>query len=1164
MNTLRCPRCNQELSEDISICAHCGESTTATEYIPVHTEQIVSTSMDLENDTLVLPKEILSEFHAVSQDGNGTFFANKDSAKQRAFFDDPYDDYIEPGRYIAGESVEDTRSRPLTWHKDVEPISDHSMLVLPPRPRPDSMFFKKRWHRAAPTLVVWCSLLVLVALVVSGIFGIFVTLGKDNGIGGARKGPLSLEVTPDNVSDDSTITLRGKHFTPGGEVGLSRDASLPLVDTSGQTLIRADSNGNFEDTINLDHDWGGGPHIVNAEDAVTHKMVSYPIMVSAPGGSVRPARLRLSVDSLDLGAGDPTVNTTRTIKLMNGGSGLITWQGSSNQPWLLLTPKKGTFTSTHDAEVKIAVDRSKLRVGSYNAQIVFASSAGTITLPVKMKVTTLEAVHVPILQLTPALLTFNGVDGGPAPQSQVVTVSNPGALPLHWGVASSTSWLSVSPSSGTVSPGDQQVLSIKVNTSTLLPGTYTAEMFFSTDDADHARNSPQSVSISVTITPQCSIQLSPGMLSFASTYLATPAPKIVGLSAATGCNVPIRWSAISSARWLTISASSGTTPASPVVSINSTGMSPGTYQGSITFLTDQGVQTLGVTFTMSVAVTPLVSTTPSSMTFSGVSGQMSPATGQIITLTNSGNAPMNWNATAATTSGGSWLSMTPTTGVLPAQQSVQLMVNTTLLSTLIPGTYTGSVTIYGTDATGKPAAGGVQVIPISLVVSAPCTVIVSPSVLSFTAVSGQATPPAAQTVAILASGACPNTIAWSTAVSTTPAGGAWLTTSATSGTVTPTTSATMNINTPPGTLAMGTYTGVVTVNAVDSVTRAVIGTPQSVNVTLNVQQACTLLAPSTTALTFNTTSGGSPAPQSFTIGSAGICNGGVTLTPSVALSNGSGWLSVSSSATTITNTTGATITASVSTAGLGAGTYTGTITLDAVNGGVAIVNSGQKVAVTLTVTAPPSLSTGPASITINVTTGTATQPITINNTGGQSMNWSAALAQGAPSFVSLSSTSGSLAGGNNTTINVNVDATGVQGGNSYSTSVIVSAIDPATGNAVAGSPVKIPVTINVAAPAMQVSTTSLAFTTQVGTNPAADTLTVTNTGGDTLSWTIGAPTQSWLSVTPTSGSDASQVSSTVNVAVDVTGIAPGQYSATFTITPSAGNPATVTVTLTVQ
>jgi hypothetical protein len=261
----------------------------------------------------------------------------------------------------------------------------------------------------------------------------------------------------------------------------------------------------------------------------------------------------------------------------------------------------------------------------------------------------------------------------------------------------------------------------------------------------------------------------------------------------------------------------------------------------------------------------------------------------------------------------------------------------------------------------------------------------------------------------------------------------------------------------------------------------------------------------------------------------------------------------------------ATFTVTVASSSLGAGNYSGSISLAAVDAGIAITGSPQKVGVMLNVLAAPSLSAGPGTLTFNVATGTTSQPIGISNTGGEPLHWTAALASGAPSFVSLSATSGTnLAGGANTSVNVIVNATGVAGGSTFTASVIITAIDPLTGNAVAGSPATVTVTINIAAPSMQLSAVALNYTSTANVNPTAQIITVSNTGGDGLTWQAGAPSQSWLTLGLTSGNVTSQTGSPISFNVNVTSLASGTYTATVVITPSVGSPETVTITLTIS
>ena len=82
-----------------------------------------------------------------------------------------------------------------------------------------------------------------------------------------------------------------------------------------------------------------------------------------------------------------------------------------------------------------------------------------------------------------------------------------------------------------------------------------------------------------------------------------------------------------------------------------------------------------------------------------------------------------------------------------------------------------------------------------------------------------------------------------------------------------------------------------------------------------------------------------------------------------------------------------------------------------------------------------------------------------------------------------------------------------------------------------------------------------------GSNPANQSISITNTGGGTLNWTASS-NQSWLTVSPTSGT----APSTLTASASITGLAAGTYNATITLTATGAtnSPLSVPVTLTVN
>jgi hypothetical protein len=100
-------------------------------------------------------------------------------------------------------------------------------------------------------------------------------------------------------------------------------------------------------------------------------------------------------------------------------------------------------------------------------------------------------------------------------------------------------------------------------------------------------------------------------------------------------------------------------------------------------------------------------------------------------------------------------------------------------------------------------------------------------------------------------------------------------------------------------------------------------------------------------------------------------------------------------------------------------------------------------------------------------------------------------------------------------------------------------------------------------PTIALNAASLTFTATVGSNPANQTIALSNSGGGTLNWTATADSNSpaWLSVSPGSGAG----NATLTVSVNSAGLTAGTYTKTITIavTGATNTPQKVTVTFTV-
>lgn len=184
-----------------------------------------------------------------------------------------------------------------------------------------------------------------------------------------------------------------------------------------------------------------------------------------------------------------------------------------------------------------------------------------------------------------------------------------------------------------------------------------------------------------------------------------------------------------------------------------------------------------------------------------------------------------------------------------------------------------------------------------------------------------------------------------------------------------------------------------------------------------------------------------------------------------------------------------------------------------------------------------------------------TQTLTVSNQGGGTLNWSASEDQG---WLDISPTSGSLGQGQSTGISVTVSDVDLTNGE-YQGLVTVS-----SSNAI-NSPQTAAVSLTyLQKPRIGLSGTSLSFATEEEVDPAIQTVTITNTGGGTLTWS-GSDGAAWLSLAPSSGSLGQGQSQLVQVSVSPGSLAAGAYETSISVVASeaSNTPRSIAVGLTV-
>lgn len=674
------------------------------------------------------------------------------------------------------------------------------------------------------------------------------------------------------VYPGETALLHISHFPAKARVLLHRDIEDQVHLDTGSPLVQLSSTGAVDVYILVESNWGVGNHLIEAEDVDTHYVASTVIHVLG-SGPAQPPYLQVSQNELDLGADLQGANTLQSLALENTGGGMISWTASSNQPWLFLTPMMGIFAVSQ--RVVIAVNRFHLKPGAYQGTITFvANNSVSIHVNVKMSVLPIKNNLGAILVISPPVLSFIAIDGGPDPAMQLLTVSNPGSRPLYWSLGSSAptvstdgkrpfidnmNWLGVEPTSGVVAPGLTTSIHFTVSSRTLLPGVYSSLLTFT--GGQDALNNPQSVAVSLNVQPHCGVMASMGNIS--SSMVAgqkNPASQSLALSLSPGCRGSVAWQAASMEEWLVITPSSGRVKGQAdsltTLTVNGSRLRPGIYTSFLVFLTDRRTQTVAVHLTVLASPSksagsthsssspmrgtsndsnglraiataePALGVSPTSMTFSVTQGENNPPS-QAVTVVNTGGDLLDWQAHTDTTSS-SWLQVSPGTGSVASGQNgnIFLSVNTGSLSV---GTYRSNVVISATDGSGTRVPGSPQAVAVVLSVVQSCTLKVTPTSLAFSA--SLLAEPSGQDITLQTVGNCAYPVTWTATVDAESR--SWLIPSMTSGQDSGNGSVmTVHVNTSG--MLLGFYRGQILVSAVDKNGALVGNTTPTIGVELTV------------------------------------------------------------------------------------------------------------------------------------------------------------------------------------------------------------------------------------------------------------------------------------------------------------------------------------------
>ena len=277
-------------------------------------------------------------------------------------------------------------------------------------------------------------------------------------------------------------------------------------------------------------------------------------------------------------------------------------------------------------------------------------------------------------------------------------------LAFNTSLGSDCAWLSLSPTGGTTGT-PAPTITVSVTTSAATAGAHSCVITFSAPGVSPAPT------VTATITVGAGLTVSPQTLNF-GTYragAATPAAQSISVSASGA--VAFTTTLGSGCSWLSISPSSGNTPATVAASVNVTSLPPGNYTCAITITAAGASQQIQASMVVVASATLLV--TPATINFAPYTiGSTSPSPQRFsVTSTN----PASGVAfTLGAGPGCGWLTL-PAGGSTPATD-LALTVNTAAISA--DTSYSCTVTLSSASAGNSPQfSAALTVLPNSVSLS---------------------------------------------------------------------------------------------------------------------------------------------------------------------------------------------------------------------------------------------------------------------------------------------------------------------------------------------------------------------------------------------------------------------------------------------------------------
>jgi trimeric autotransporter adhesin len=393
-------------------------------------------------------------------------------------------------------------------------------------------------------------------------------------------------------------------------------------------------------------------------------------------------------------------------------------QSCTTAIWLAVIPSGSFVAGPTNTNLLVSINPAGIAAGSTcNGAISLSTASGTQTVPVTLNVTAPPSAQ---LSLSVSAFSFTAVENAVPPAAQTLSVtalsSTTATAQISEKSCTTSNWLFIQPTGSFTASPTSTNFAVSVNQVGIAAGTVCNGSILMI-----ANSFTQTVGVTMVVGSASSggsISVNPsGPFSFSYTRGgANPLPQSVSVSSVTQGLAAINFTVATSANWILTNAGSSivATPYPLQIGVDPTTLAASTtpYSGTVT-ITPTGGTPIVINLTLTVAGTPAITATPTTMTFNYALGGTSPAT-QIVQVSGAGSA----GTFSVATSSSGWLQVSPacTVGAPCTTPNTGTFSLAVTADPTVPnaGTNFGTITIAGTGQTA-----GSSIVNVSFTLTAP-------------------------------------------------------------------------------------------------------------------------------------------------------------------------------------------------------------------------------------------------------------------------------------------------------------------------------------------------------------------------------------------------------------------------------------------------------------